>query len=172
MPRLSFCRFPALLAVLALVACGAPAPAPVAGFRAPAEAIRSVAVLDPARLAGPWRQVAAFASAEAQACAAGGVEFVPAPGGMRIAARLCLNGRETAASGPLRLIGPGRLAVPGMADWWVIWVDADYRTLAVATPDGRFGFVLDRGRIGPDRLRAAAGIFAFNGYDVARLRPF
>ncbi len=172
MPRLSFRCFRVILTVLALAGCGTPAPVPVAGFRAPAEAIRSVAVLDPARLAGPWRQVAAFAAADAPACAGGGVEFVPAPGGMRIAARLCLNGRETAAAGPVRLIGPGRLAVPGMADWWVIWVDTDYRTLAIATPDGRFGFVLDRGRIGPDRLRAAAEIFAFNGYDTARLRPF
>ena len=59
-----------------------------------------------------------------------------------------------------------------MADWWVIWADYDYRTLAIATPDGRFGFVLDRGAIPSDRLTAAAEIFDFNGYDKARLRPF
>ncbi len=57
-------------------------------------------------------------------------------------------------------------------DWWVLWVDSGYRTLAIGTPDGRFGFVLDRGRIGPDRLVAAAEIFDFNGYSKARFKPF
>ncbi|MFZ1481687.1 MAG: lipocalin, partial [Paracoccaceae bacterium] len=68
--------------------------------------------------------------------------------------------------------GPGRLAVSDMADWWVIWVDSGYRTLAIATPDGSFGFVLDRGRIGADRLAAAAEVFDFNGYVRGRLQPF
>jgi apolipoprotein D and lipocalin family protein len=91
---------------------------------------------------------------------------------MTITARLCLNGREVAVSGPLRMVGPGRMAVPGMADWWVIWVDSGYRTLAVGTPDGTFGFVLDRGQIGRDRLVAAGEVFDFNGYSSARMLPF
>ena len=58
------------------------------------------------------------------------------------------------------------------AEWWVLWVDADYRTLAVGTPDGRFGFILNRdGALPPDRLAAAREILEWNGYDLARLRP-
>ena len=72
-------------------------------------------------------------------------------------------------AGSTSMVGPGPIAVPGMADWWVLSVDSGYRTLAIGTSDGTFGFVLDRGRTPPDRLSAAAEIFDFNGYDVSRL---
>ncbi|MBD3788696.1 MAG: lipocalin family protein [Sphingomonadales bacterium] len=56
-------------------------------------------------------------------------------------------------------------------DLWLIWVDTAYRSLAVGTPSGQFGFVLDRGaQIPADRLAAAREVFDFNGYDTARLR--
>jgi apolipoprotein D and lipocalin family protein len=100
------------------------------------------------------------------------VAFRPVAGGLAVSGQLCLNGQVVSVDGAVEVTGPGRLAVPGMADWWVLWVDSGYRTLALGTPDGRFGFVLDRGRIGPDRLAAAAEIFDFNGYSRARLMPF
>ena len=34
-------------------------------------------------------------------------------------------------------------------------VDSGYRTMAIGTPSGRFGMILDRGAIPPDRLTAA-----------------
>lgn len=167
MPRLIF-----LALVVALAACVRSAPGPEMAFRDPGAPIWSAAAFDAGRIEGRWRQAAAFTAGEGQACAPGGAEFTRKGGRLHIAARLCLNGRELRASGPLAVTGPGRLAVPGMADWWVIWVDSGYRTLAIATPSGAFGFVLDRGQIGPDRLAAAAEIFDFNGYPTARLRPF
>ena len=160
-----------LAAVLALAAC-VPAPGPVAAFRPAGAGIWSAAAFAPARIQGRWRQVAAYSAGQTPGCRAGGAEFVPRAGGLSIRARLCLNGREVQVSGPVAVAGPGRLAVPGMGDWWVVWVDSGYRTLAVATPDGSFGFVLDRGAIPPDRLAAAAEVFEFNGYAKARLRPF
>ncbi|OZA12383.1 MAG: hypothetical protein B7Y02_07410 [Rhodobacterales bacterium 17-64-5] len=51
-------------------------------------------------------------------------------------------------------------------------MDEGYRTLAIGTPDGSFGFVLDRGPAAADRMTAARQIFDFNGYDVSALRPF
>jgi apolipoprotein D and lipocalin family protein len=76
-------------------------------------------------------------------------------------------------AGPLAAAGPGRFAAAGQQEWWVIWVDTDYRTLAIGTPNGTFGFVLNRGgAVPPDRLRAAREIFDFNGYDVTRLQMF
>ncbi|PTE13527.1 lipocalin [Fuscovulum blasticum DSM 2131] len=161
-----------LVTVLALAACVSSAPQRGTAFRPASAGIWSAAAFVPARIEGSWRQVAAYAAGDRPGCAPGGAEITRGAGGLQISARLCLNGREVRASGPLGQAGPGRLAVPGMADWWVIWVDSGYRTLAVATPDGSFGFVLDRGAIPPDRLTAAAEIFEFNGYAKAGLRPF
>ncbi len=171
MPRLT--RPLRAFVVAALIGgCAAPA-VKVAAFRPADAGIWSAAAFAPARIAGDWQQAAAYAAAATPGCAPGAVSFAQdAAGGLSVKARLCLNGQEIRAAGPVEMVGPGRLRVAGMQDWWVIWVDWDYRTLAIATPDGRFGFVLDRGRIAPDRLTAAAEIFEFNGYDKARLRPF
>ncbi len=166
----------ALLALtLALAACGPRGADPVhrTVFRSGSAEIWSAAAFQPARIEGTWQQAAGFTRGEAQGCKAGGATFSRAASGqLSVKARLCLDGREVTASGPVTITGPGRFSVPGMGEWWVIWVDSGYRTLAIATPKGEFGFVLDRGRIGPDRLRAAAEIFDFNGYAKDRLKPF
>ena len=157
---------------LGLAACMAPPPDRIAAFRPKNAPIYSAATFDAGRIEGNWQQVAAFSTGQGPGCAPGAAEFRQGPSGMQLSARLCLNGAERVVSGPVRLVGPGRLAVPGMADWWVIWVDSGYRTLAIGTPDGTFGFVLDRGRTPPDRLAAAAEIFDFNGYPKGRFTPF
>lgn len=158
--------------LLTLAAC-APAPKPGTVFRPASAGIWSSAALAPSRLEGRWRQVATYSAGKTPGCTPGGAEFTRQAGGrLAVAGRLCLNGRVVSVSGPVTPAGPGRLSVPGMPDWWVIWVDSGYRTLAVATPDGSFGFVLDRATIPPDRLTAAAEIFEFNGYAKARLKPF
>jgi apolipoprotein D and lipocalin family protein len=160
-----------IAALLLLGACAAPVP-PQAGFR-PAEApIYSNAAFTPAQLIGRWRQAAAVAAAPTPGCAAGGAEFRPGPKGITMAGQLCLNGRVTRVAGPVTPMGPGRFRLPVLGEAWVIWVDADNRTLAFATPSGAWGFVLDEGTISPDRLAAAAEIFAFNGYRAGSLRPF
>ena len=160
------------LLCLCLAACVAPAPDRIAAFRPKGAPIYSAAAFDASRITGTWQQVAAFTAGSGPGCPPGAAEFRQGPTGMQLIARLCLNGAERVVSGPVQLAGPGRLSVPGMADWWVIWVDSGYRTLAIGTPDGTFGFVLDRGRIGPDRLAAAAEIFDFNGYPKGRFAPF
>ncbi len=144
----------------------------IEAFRPAKAPIYSAAAFDAARLEGRWQQVAAFTTGAVSDCTAGMATFASGPAGMDLQAQLCLNGQIVTTTGPVTLAGPGRLLVPGMSEWWVLWVDSGYRTLAIGTPDGRFGFVLDRGRIGPDRLAAAAEIFDFNGYGKARLRPF
>ncbi|MDT8854104.1 lipocalin family protein [Paracoccaceae bacterium Fryx2] len=161
-----------LLILLAIAACTAPAP-PQQGFRKPGTQLYSNAVFQPERLQGRWDQVAAFAAPAAPACRPGGAEFTPGA----LALTLCLNGRQVAASGPLVVTGPGRLALRG-ADpagigqpLWVLWVDDGYRTLVIGTPSGDFGFILNRGGpLPPDRLQAAREILDWNGYDLTRLR--
>lgn len=160
---------------VALQACAPRAPETVGRtvFRNSGAGIWSAAAFQPARITGDWRQAAAYTRGATQSCAPGGAVFSQtASGQLSLKARLCLDGREVTASGPVTVTGPGRFTVPGMGEWWVIWVDSGYRTLAIATPGGEFGFVLDRGRISPDRLRAAAEIFDFNGYPKDRLKPF
>ena len=154
-----------LVAALGLAACVAK-PVADAGFRAAGAPIWSAAAFQPAQVAGVWRQVADFRSFGA--CDAGTVEIVPEGAGLRLTGTLCLAGKAETVSGVAPLIGPGRLRVRG-EDWWVIWVDVGYRTLAIGTPSGRFGFILDRGAIPGDRLNAAREIFDFNGYRTEAL---
>ena len=161
-----------LLALLVLAGCVARTPHQIAAFRPATAPIWSSAAFDAARIEGHWQQVATFSAGDGPGCRDGGADVRRGSAGLDITARLCLNGRVIQAAGPLRVAGPGRIAVPGMADWWVIWVDSGYRTLAVGTPDGTFGFVLDRGTISADRMKAAAEIFEFNGYSMARLKRF
>lgn len=157
---------------LALAACAAgPGPDAGRGFRDPAVPIFSTAAFDPARLPGTWVQAAVFLP-PGGACRAGVARI--APGGAATL-RLCLGGREVTAAGQLVPVGPGRLVLRGAGGalaqvWWIVWVDADYRTLAIGTPSGDWGFILNRGgQLPEDRFNAAAAIFDFNGYDTARL---
>lgn len=162
------------LALLALLgACTAKTPpAPVQVFRNGATPIWSNATLDPLRLQGDWQEIAAFAAPGT--CRPGGARITATPQGLAISARLCLAQGETAVQGPLAVTGPGRLLPAGTTEpWWVLWADADYRTLAIGTPSGHFGFILNRGRPLPaDRLRAAREILDWNGYDLRRLALF
>ena len=69
-------------------------------------------------------------------------------------------------------VGPGRFALAGWPDpIWVLWADADLRTLVLGTPSGRFGMIFNRdGALPADRLTAARAVLAWNGYDLDRLR--
>ena len=75
--------------------------------------------------------------------------------------------------------GPGRFAIVSTTDnlgvlqgritgtLWILWADADRRTLAVGNPEGTFGFILDRETTGgEDRIAAARDIMEWMGYRV------
>jgi apolipoprotein D and lipocalin family protein len=159
-----------ILAVALLLAACAAKPPVSSGFRAADAPIWSAAAFLPAQAAGTWRQVAAF-QPEGAECGAGGIAITPEAGGLRLNGSLCLAGALRNVSGLAVPSGPGRLTVAG-EEWWVLWVDTGYRTMAIGTPSGRFGFILDRGAIPGDRLTAAREIFDFNGYRTAALAAF
>jgi apolipoprotein D and lipocalin family protein len=159
---------PGLVALLALGACSGGQKSNV--FRNASAPIWSAAAFVPQEVSGSWRQVAAYANGPGE-CRAGAVEVTPVADGFGVTGVLCLDGRARVIDAVARPVGPGRLSVGGEEDWWVLWVDSGYRTLAIGTPSGQFGFVLDRGEIAPDRLAAAAEIFDFNGYTSGRLQP-
>ena len=154
-----------LALALLLAACVAK-PASSPAFRDAGAPIWSAAAFQPAQVAGTWAQVADFRTSGG--CDAGAVTITPEGQGLRLAGSLCLAGRAEKVSGVAPLIGPGRLRVKG-EDWWIIWVDVGYRTLAIGTPSGRFGIILDRGAIPADRLNAAREIFDFNSYRTEAL---
>ncbi|GHE93532.1 hypothetical protein GCM10016455_12140 [Aliiroseovarius zhejiangensis] len=75
---------------------------------------------------------------------------------------------------PTKQPAPGRITVgtpPFDTQYWVLWVDADYRTAAIGTPSGSFGWIIDRSRSGgEDRIKAARDVLGFNGYNLSRLQ--
>lgn len=157
-----------LIAILLLSACVAgPKTVAVGRYRVPDAPMYSNAVMDHNRLVGQWTQVAAFGG---EACKPGGAEISNAAAGLQIRYRLCESGVEMAGAGPMAAENVGRFNVPGQpGPWWVLWADADYRTLVIGSPNGRLGFILNRGAFPPDRLTAAKEILDWNGYDVTRL---
>lgn len=161
-----------ILVTLFLYAC-TPTADPIAlGRYRPADApMYSNAVLDGSRLVGRWVQVADFAVKDTD-CAPGGVEISQSGAGLHVAYRLCLSAAQVAGAGAMQPDGPGRFVVPGQpGPWWVLWADADYRTLVIGTPSGRLGFILNRdGALPGDRLTAAREILDWNGYDLRQLR--
>jgi apolipoprotein D and lipocalin family protein len=157
-------RPPAVLLALALAACArAPAPPPAAApsFRDASAPIGSTTRGTASDLAGDWVVAAAYPG---PLPVAPGTRVAVAPGaGGSVLWRLGGTELPTAATGPGRYRGAG-------ADLWVLWVDDGFRTAVVGTPDGRFGWIMDRpGQAAPDRTLAAREMLDFNGYDLARL---
>lgn len=74
---------------------------------------------------------------------------------------------------PGRWGGGAPADLPGLdlpAEFWVLWTDADRRTLVLGDPDGRFAVILDRAATGgADRIAAARRILESYGYDLSRL---
>jgi apolipoprotein D and lipocalin family protein len=148
-------------AVLFLAACASSPP--VQGLRNSGVPMASMALLDTNRMNGLWHEVAGYPLRPG--CRAGTVGLT-----IEITGSDCyLPVPSRGAS--LSVTGPGRLTIAGGAELWVLWVDADYRTLVIGDPQGRFAAILNRDVvISPDRLVAAKKILEFNGYDVSRLQ--
>ena len=145
-----------LLVALLLGACAMQAP----GARDPSAPIWSSTRFEPARFAGDWVVRQAVGAAPRQLAVTSAT-----PDGFGWLA----DGVPRTA----RLTGPGRFVLDGKGagrDVWVLWVDDDFRTAALGTPDGSLGWIIDRGATGgTDRIAAAREIMEFNGYDVSKL---
>ena len=117
-------------------------------FREAGAPIWSAAAFDAALITGDWQQVAGFAEA-AGGCHSGAIRFAPVGGGLQLSGSLCLNGKVEKLRGTASASGPGRLIVGG-EEWWILWVDSGYRTMAIGTPSGRFGMILRPHTFNPD----------------------
>lgn len=155
---------------LVLAACGS-------SYRNADTAITSMAVFDPERYAGLWYEVASFPVPFQAGCTNTQADYqVTGEGTLSVRNACFRDGALSVIEGTATVSGPGRLkvrlnGVPFPADYWVLWVDQDYRTAVVGTPSGRAGWVLNRDPMIPaDRLAAAEEVLRFNGYDVSELR--
>lgn len=168
MHRLIFAFF------LLLSACAPRAVVDGGIYRTPTSPIYSNAAFDVARMEGNWDQVATFSMTS---CGPGKAEFAGKGTALQARYKLCVSGLDLLGSGVVAPTGPGRFKVVGDdaigQDWWVLWVDESYRTMAIGAPSGTFGFILNRGeKIPADRLKAAREVLDFNGYNTKKLRVF
>lgn len=161
----------ALLGLLLLAACaqapGAPAPE---SFRDQGVPIGSTTRGGLSDLAGEWVIAQSFPGADF--AGPGTRLFVEAEGADRAVLRFAGPGgaRDLAVG----VATPGRLApLSGEGpELWLLWVDDDFRTAVLGTPDGTLGWIMDRpGAASPDRTRAAREVLDWSGYDLARLVP-
>ena len=163
----------ALAALLVLVACG-----PV--YRDTATPLQTVAQLDTERYAGRWYEVASFPVSFQRGCTATTADYDLRDDGRIGVVNACRRGDPDSPvsqiAGTAEVVGPGRLKVrlgwiPFAGDYWVLWVDNDYRTAVVGTPGGRAGWILHRApEIPEDRLETARAVLAANGYDISQLQ--
>ena len=159
-----------LLFLLLLAACAREAPPEAVSFRDRGVPIGSTLRGTPADLGGEWVISQAFPGLPSTGPGTR-VTVAPDPAGS-VVWRLTGAGRTEEISTVAGL--PGRFAPRGKGDpeLWLLWVDDDFRTAVVGTPDGSLGWIMDRaGQDSPDRTAAAREVLDFNGYDVARLVP-
>lgn len=132
--------------------------------------ISSTTRFDAERFAGRWVIRGQFIH-PAHKPTIGVVQFTQAKG--RISALTVYGPKALPERYPAQQPVPGRITTgrpPFATEYWVLWVDADYRTAAIGTPSGRFGWIINRDKTGgADRIKAARDVLGFNGYDLSRL---
>lgn len=175
-------RVGAVVAALALAGCVA-RPPEVAPLRDPAAAISSQVNVTAARLAGTWVVRRAWIGAPYlstdHARGMSALRMVRTPQGLRLeGSRFGVDAAKRATflsfASDLRPSGPGRFEevggkVFGGAALWILWMDADDRTVAIGTPNGRFGWIMDRKPTGgQDRIKAASDVMEWMGYDLSQ----
>ena len=158
-----FRKLSASISALVVVAsCATTAPSGVTGIRDQGTSMSSIALLDYKRTQGLWHEVAGYPLVAGCRPATIGMTieitgsncFLPVPRG----------------GTSLTPTGSGRLKLANGSELWVLWVDADYHTLVIGDPAGRFGAILNRDVIiPPDRLNAAKEVLRWNGYDLGKL---
>ena len=125
-------------------------------FRNPTAQVASQSDVTLVRLAGDWNVVSIFE--DAQFSAVRRVSF--GQNAMQV------NDQSLA----ITQLREGRLIADGQ-QFWVHWMDINDRTAVIGSPDGRYGWIMDRtGAPSADRLKAAREILKWYGYDLSRLK--
>jgi apolipoprotein D and lipocalin family protein len=163
-----------LAACVALSACVGPS------YRDPGATIAAQRDFQPERYLGRWYEIARYPVSFEEGCTATTADYGPIDAETISVLNTCRQGAPDGPveqiSGTATIVAPGELkvrfsSVPFVAaDYWVLWVDEDYRTAVVGVPSGRAGWILARTpTIDADRRAAAEAVLARNGYDPSRL---
>jgi apolipoprotein D and lipocalin family protein len=139
-----------------------------------------VSNLDAGQLTGTWYEVASFPTSFQEGCYATTATYTALPDGRIGVLNQCRvlgePGVVRQISGTAEVVGPGRLrvrldGVPLPANYWVLGLSQDGRTLIVGNPSRQGGWVLRRDPgVTPEQLDAARAVFERNGYDIAALQ--
>jgi len=130
-----------------------------AGLRDRAVPISSTMRGEASALAGEW--IVEQSLANGVAVRAGTPVAISADGRGGLTWRIGAARYDTNSAIAGRYVGDG-------VELWLLWIDADYRTAVIGTPDGRLGWIMNRpGAASADRTTAARRILQFNGYDPA-----
>lgn len=164
------------LLFVGLVACG-PLPTPQSiGYRDLSAPISSSTRFEEKKFAGQWFTIATFRSAnrpEVRAVLGPPIWVFEAEVGPVFNIS---TGGYPPTPRPYREVGVAQFApvsslFKNQPPIWVLWVDEDFQTAVLGTPDGTFGEIINRTpNLRADRFEAAREVLAFNGYDVSKLR--
>jgi apolipoprotein D and lipocalin family protein len=170
-------RIIAALLVLGLAACASPQ------YRDRAVPLETVPSVDLSRYAGLWYEVARFPVWFQEGCVGVTADYTLRDDGRVDVLNACSEGSLDGPREEIRGVARAadatgaRLKVrfppaPFEGDYWIVYLDPDYTTAAVATPSGSAGWILSRTpQIAPEALEAARAALARGGYDLARLTP-
>ncbi len=166
------------LAVLAL--CSTLSACAGGSYRDTAVPIAAQRDFQPERYLGRWHEIARFPVIFERGCTATTADYGAIDAKTVSVLNTCRKGDPDGPAdqiaGTATIVAPGELkvkfdSVPFVAaDYWVLWVDADYQTAVVGVPSGNAGWILARTpTIDPARRAEAEAVFARNGYDPTRL---
>ncbi|NDV00427.1 lipocalin family protein [Pseudoroseicyclus tamaricis] len=150
----------ALALALLLAACGKAAEEAPQVWRVAGAPIASTS-RDAAALAGDWQVGAAYPG--------------PGPGvGVPVRVSFAADGSGVlgwdGGSWELTPLSAGRWQGPA-GPLWLLWADESFRVAVLGSPEGTFGFVLERpGQVQGDLREAAREMLDFNGYELGELR--
>ena len=134
---------------------------------APLQTVESV---DLTRNAGTWYEIAHYPNAFQRGCSRTTAEYGLRDDGKVSVTNSCFrNGKTSVAEGRARVVdgsGGAKLKVSFAPDWitwlpfaegdyWIVWLDEDYRNVVVGAPSGRYLWLLSRDRQ-PDAASLAA----------------
>lgn len=166
----------ATLTALTLVACTS------SSYRDSGVPIRAVDAVDLSRYAGKWFEIARFPNRFEEGCEAVTAEYSLREDGQVDVLNTCrqgaINGPIETAEGIARPVDGtnAKLEVkfvqwlPFAGDYWVLYLDDAYETVAVGNPGGSTGWILARDpQPDPASVDAARAALAANGYDISRM---
>ncbi len=142
-----------------------------------AQQVQTVNSFDLNRYLGTWHEIARFPAWYQRGCSNSKAVYGRIDNKTISVTNSCdRNGKRESADGNAIVKGTGKLGVkfsplqPFRADYWVLWIDDAYQTVAVGEPGKKYGWILSRNK---SRSRAsvsgALNALQENGYDTNKL---